>query len=253
MIRKTILPALAVLMFALSPAAPISAQETADSGLIPDAYRAVFGRGPTPTELKYWREHGFGNYTANELLRLKSYLILYLESAKGMEERRATIRRSYQRSFGREPSSDDYTYWMKELAHTLTRYTYEDLMKFQRQYLQNTANETERRTTINRAYGNALGRFPTTSDYNYWLDRMTKEGSNFTEIVEAAINYVWGGDLKQETELRETIKRAYVAAGRANPTNDDINLAMVKLKAKPRVFSKLVEFVKKIDTMTKID
>jgi hypothetical protein len=226
------------------------------NGDVDGIFVEVLGRHPQPNEFVKWRQAGFDNsqsLSEDQKGKLRNLLKLYLKNPDGAAERKSVIRLSYKRSFGREPSSEDSDYWTGEFLKGSSALGYTELMNSERQYLQNTGNVNERRQTINRAYGVALGRFPTTGDINYWLDRMTKEGSNFTDIVKAAINYGWGDKPENELELRETIKRAYVAAGNKNPSTQDINIVQVKMKAKPRVFAEIVELIKKLGGPTKID
>lgn len=214
------------------------------------AYREVFGRNPNPKERQYWKNQFGWTHASNvdegedaskAFKKLKGWLRDYLVKPEGEPELIGVLNRSYKNSFGREPKKEENAYWKKEIY--AKKFGYEDLVKFQREWLKSDQGSADRAYLIMQAYLNGIGRAPNPADSEYWQGKIKSDGTVYKELLNAVITYILGGSQTQAEEFRETVKRAFAAAKMPVPSNDDVVQIRLRIQNKKLDFKQLTEYV----------
>ena len=69
-----------------------------------------------------------------------------------------------------------------------------------------------------RVYFEVFGRPTTPAELNYWRDKIVAEGTTYEQMRTANVQWLGGSSPQQVQERRDTIKRAFVSAGKPEPT-----------------------------------
>lgn len=199
-------------------------------------YMEVFGRPPVPKESQYWRQQQM------PYSQMIDEMKAWLRKPEGAKDLSETIERSYQNSFGRAPKPDELAYWRSEVK--AKHYGYTHIIQHSRDWIKKNGDK-EREEVIERAYKHAFGRLPKYSELSYWDKQMAKDGTNYSELVEKCIDWMLGSSPEQIKDLRETIKNAYMFAGKPSPNEAQMNHWMAEASAKRLTFQTLLILVKK--------
>lgn len=252
MLKRSMFIALTLAVFGFASATETRAQLNlkgtgAFGGCVSDAYQIAYGRSASPPELGNWRKAGFdeSDCRSDEKERLIEKLKAIFRTGAGYVELNGMITRCYKHSFAREPKAGDLKYWITEIQINKKNLGYSELMNAQRQWLKDEKNQADRTYAIYQAYLNGIGRAPYPGDLEYWRNKMTQDGSNYTDCLKANIAYILGSTQAQAKEFSETVKRAYAKAGLQAPTSDQIAQIRVKIQNRKLDFNDMVEFVKK--------
>jgi hypothetical protein len=201
---------------------------------IKEVYMEMYARGPYTDELDFWtnvNRHLWkweGSATAAETTKkipekkpiIARELHLRLRKPEGASDLRDIARLAYGRSFGREPPPEEYERVRKLVSGEAVGdkvVGYRQLVTLHKLYLMDPRNDSDRRAIITLAYSLAYGRPPTTDNFNYWLDRVKKDGSNFIEIRNACLDYMRGSRDDQMHEMKEVLRRAADRSDRVAP------------------------------------
>ena len=176
---------------------PVAAEVT-------NAYLDVFGRRPTAQEVTGW---------SNDLARkswnpaaLRHWMMDWLVSAAGDEERRNVISRAF-RATGLTPKESDFVYWTAEMrrrpsGNDSENHKFSDLVRYLDRF-----NQIQGQITY--AYAEAFGRKPNAAELEGW----TKDIGSRRNGVEqhALVHWLmdWLRSPAGATEEREVIDRAY--------------------------------------------
>jgi hypothetical protein len=213
--------------------------------VINDAFARAYGRAATSAEISQWKQ---ADLTGWELL---GKLIEFLKSAAGADELQKTIGRSYPQSFGREPTNKELSFWMSEAK--AKGYGYIGLLPAYHEWLKTPEADAERKSLVFRTFFEAYGRLPTVSESNDYRDEIEKNGEDYSDQIEWLLGrmllpasfFVAGNKYEALTnELHDMIKRAFLTAGKGQPTEAQYAAWTAQVKAQQLTFKKLVALLK---------
>lgn len=212
------------------------AKVTNNEYLINSAFAAAFGRQATPDELNQWKK---SDLTKDELV---GKLIEFLRTRSGAEELRQTIERGYPQHFGRGPYPKELEYWQSEAR--AKSYGFDGLYHAYSEWLKTPAADGERKSIVFKSCFEALGRIPSVSESNEWRDIIEQVGEPYWQMVILIHNQLFIGNPDYEKERSGMIKRAFLTAGKPQPTEADYKFWMPEIEKKDLTFKKLVAALK---------
>jgi len=218
-----------------SPGPPLKI--TNNESLISGAFTTAFGRSATPDEINQWKK---SDLTTDELV---GKLIEFLKSRAGAEELRKTIERSYPQHFGRGPYPKELDYWQSEAK--AKGYGFHNLYFAYTEWLKTPAADSERKSIVFKSCFEALGRLPSVSESNQWRDIIEQVGQPYWQMVIMIHNFLFEGNPDWEKERRGMIKRAFLTAGKSQPTEEEYKFWMPETEKKDLTFKKLVAILKR--------
>jgi len=215
---------------------PGPAKITNNESLINDAFHAAFGRNATAGEIDQWKK---SDLTKDDLV---AKLVESLKSRAGAEELRKTIERSYPNSFGRGPAPKEIDFW--QLEAKAKGYGFDGLYAAYRDWLKTPAADSERKSIVFKSCFEALGRIPNVSESNQWRDMIEKTGEAYFQMVIFTHNLLFAGNPDYEKERNGMIKRAFLTAGKPQPTDGDYKFWMPEIEKQDLTFKKLVAILR---------
>jgi len=153
------------------------------------SYREVFGRDARADELAGWLNDPQTEGKSYE--QVVSQHMEFLVSARGSEELREMIKRSYWAVFGREPVEDEILTWVN--AVKTDGKTYDVIVRQHVDYMLSAAGSQELEYMIRRSYLVVLGREPSSDELAYWRDEIRQQRYQYWQLVEAHNRYKAGG------------------------------------------------------------
>ena len=216
---------------------PPGAKITNNEPLINGAFSAAFGRNATPEEMNQWRS---ADLTKDELV---GKLIEFLKSAAGADELRKTVERSYPDSFGREPNATESAFWQSEAK--AKSYGFAGLVGAYREWLKTPAADAERKSIVFKSSFEALGRLPAVSESNEWRDQIEKSGDGYHSMFIRIQNLLFAGNPDYLNERSAMIKRAFITAGKPQPTEEEYKFWMPQVEKQNLSFKLLVATLKR--------
>lgn len=213
---------------------------------INDAFQTSFGRPATPDEMIQWKK---SDITVGDLIK---QLHEVLKSASGADELHKTIVRDYAKSFGREPTAKELAFWTQEAK--AKGYGFTELVAAHYAWLKTPAADSERKSLVFRNFFEAYGRLPTVSESNGYRDEIEKLGMNYSELLSWNMDrmllpatFIVAGEKHEAlvNELHDMIKRAFLTAGKGQPTEAQYKDWTVKVKDQKLTFKKVVAILKK--------
>lgn len=126
------------------------------------------------------------------------------------------INYGYARGFGRQPTTAEFNYWVGQLK--ANNYDTDAMVKLHGGWLKTPAASKERTEMTFRVYFEVFGRPTTPAELNYWRDKIVAEGTTYEQMRTANVQWLGGSSPQQVQERRDTIKRAFIAAGKPEPT-----------------------------------
>ena len=127
-------------------------------------------------------------------------------------EQEQRIHSSYILTFGIDGTPAEIAYWK-----TRGNLSIAQLIAFHKQGF--TQNVNMHKQSITRAFGDALGRFPSTEELNAWMTTT----DTYTDIVKQNVNYLIRNNDAQTT----MIKQAYKVVLNRKPTDNELGWAIV--------------------------
>jgi hypothetical protein len=218
---------------------------TNNEAVISGAFSRAYGRDATSAEFTQWRQ---SDLTGGELV---SKLIELLKTEAGAGELRRTIARGYPQSFGREPTAKELSFWMSEAK--AKGYGFTGLLAAYHEWLKTPEADAERKGLVFRTFFEAYGRLPTVGESNDYRDSIEKNGQNYSDLLEwerdrmllPASFFVAGVKYEALTnELHDMIKRAFLTAGKGQPTEAQYAERTAQVKAQRLTFKQLVALLK---------
>lgn len=218
---------------------------TNNEAVINDAFARAYGRAATSAEISHWKQ---ADLTGWELL---GKLIEFLKTAAGADELQKTIARGYPQSFGQEPTAKELSFWMSEAK--AKGYGYVGLLPAYREWLKTPEADAERKSLVFKTFFEVYGRLPTVGESNDYRDSIEKNGQDYSDQIEWLLDrmllpasfFVAGHKYEAMTnELHDTIKRAFLTAGKGQPTDAQYAAWTAQAKAQQLTFKKLVALLK---------
>jgi hypothetical protein len=124
-----------------------------------------------------------------------------------------TIQASYFTAFGRYPNYGEMNYWLQNMGNM----TAAQLVERHRAFIQ--ASATERTQTIQRSYQDALGRWPTADELNFW----SQYNQTYAELMARHVN---GWLNVYAEEKKKVIRASYQTVFSRNPSDAELNYWM---------------------------
>lgn len=210
---------------------------TNNVALINSAFSKVFGRDATADEINQWKQ---SQITRDELI---GKLVEFLKSVAGTNELQMTIVRSYQKSFGREPTAKESVHWRGEAKEK--GYGFSALIANHNAWLKTPEADSERKSMVFRNHFEVFGRLPTVSESNEWRDEIEKGWGNYSDMLGWNLSQMLNPSKTELlNELHEMIKRAFITAGKGQPSEAQYNEWTAKVKAQRLTFKQLVAILK---------
>ena len=209
---------------------------TNNESLINSAFSAAFGRNATSDEVNQWKK---SDLTKEELV---GKLIEFLKSAAGADELRQTIERSYPPSFGHAPTPKESAFWQSEAK--AKGFGFDSLPGAYRAWLKTPAADGERKSIVFKSCFEGLGRIPDVGESNEWRDIIEQSGELYWQMVILTHNKLFASNPDYEKERSGMIKRAFLTAGKGQPTVEDYKFWMPEIEKKDLTFKKLVALLK---------
>jgi|GEM_PF-3260606 len=205
------------------------------------AFSRAFGREANLDEVDRWKN---SDLTVGGLI---NRLHEVLKSRAGADELRKTIGRSYTKSFGREPIPKELAFWTLEAK--AKGYGFTELVAAHGDWLKTPDADSERKSLVFRNFFEAYGRLPSVSESNGYRDDIEKLGMNYSELLEWNMDrmllpatFIVAGEKHEAlvNELHDMIKRAFLTAGKGQPSEAQYIEWTAKVKAQKLTFKKVV-------------
>jgi len=152
------------------------------------------------------------------------------------------LERSYQDSFGREPTAKEIT----SAKNAWVQGTYTSWMKVHIQYLKSDAAASERIGLINRNFLEVRGLMAPKDELNIWNAELVKPNTpypNYTEMRKRNIDWILMS--ANDALLRDIVVRALISAGSGKPSEGQITDWKNKAHSKRLTFKQMVAMLLK--------
>ena len=213
---------------------------------IDSSFFASFGRSATPDEVIQWKK---SDVTVGDLIK---HLHGVLKSALGADELHQTLVRSYTTSFGRGPTPEELASGTQEAK--VKGYGFTELLAAQHGWLKTPEADAERKGLVFRNFFEAYGRLPTVSESNGYRDEIEKLGMNYSDLLAwnmdrmlLPASFIVAGEKHEAlgNELHDMIKRAFLTAGKGQPTEAQYKDWTVKVKDQKLTFKQVTAILEK--------
>lgn len=155
------------------------AVDAAARATISRSYQEAFGRFPWEPEVTSWLDR----FRTDPVVypRLVQLHVDWLGSSPGAAEMAEVIKRSYREVFGRDATQSEVTTWLESLRAKPTSYA--KLVQSHLDWLGGPAGQGERPEVVTRSYTVALGRDPTPTEQQRWVQRLVDERLTYQQVV----------------------------------------------------------------------
>ncbi|WP_221089361.1 hypothetical protein [Deinococcus aquaedulcis] len=217
----------------------------ATNGQVDALYREVLGRPSSLQERSLWAARGYrdDNLSAAQENQVRAELTRNLHAPGAAAILTDLTRRVFFDAMGGTPHPNNPFFKLLGKLAQKPESTYSSLLAFTRTYLQDPQIDGAREGLIRAAFMRSLGRTASTADLTYWQANIKANGTTYQEVMRAAQDWVLAAG--NEAEFAALIRRAFKAAGRAEPTNTQIVQIRLANQNTRRTFDGWKTFIQK--------
>jgi len=158
--------------------------------------------------------------TCTVLVTVAGWLTISSRPTNGspQQESEAIVEKSFLNVFGRDPSADDLSHWLKTIRDE--HIGYDTIVVRQMDWLVSNDGTRELEATITRSFQAAFGRDPNQKELQDWVKGVRERRIPYANIVNEHVNFLISEAGDQE--LTETIKRSFQAAFHNDPSDEEL-------------------------------
>lgn len=166
-----------------------------NEGIVSKSFLDVFGRDPNAAELSNWVKTMRDEHIGYDTIVVRH--LDWLVSDDGISELKATITRSFQRAFGRDPNQTELDGWVN--AVRTRRVTFANIVHEHVNFLISEVGTQELTETIKRSFQIAFHNDPSNEELTAWKRGVKTERIPYAQIV--LRHFEWKAGRRPENKI----------------------------------------------------